>query len=266
MSQINQLFFQNVVDFVSENKTLKSSQKEQIDLVAKAYYTYIIYLDKLFDQEIEINQDSLNTNPLFELTQHHELCIKTLVKLFGEDSTIFESKAVNSKIYFDALVKEKLFDFEQSNFHLNDFEKLAVDKHIPVFFIVDALELLIEDYPTKETKDMLSYIFRGIQMYDDVTDIGEDLQQKQFTYIISKTIHLLKSDDDYYPDNQSYTHKAFFALEELSNPEFDYMVNQFEEAKKIANQLNYSQIENWCTAIIAQVEDWKSQIEDIRNA
>ena len=266
MSQINQLFFQDVVDFLSENVEINRLKKEQLDLVAKTYYNYIIHLDKLIDQEILISAKLLESNPLFNLTNHYELCIKTLIKLFGEDSTIFESKAKYSKIYFDALIKEKLWNFDSTILSKEEFNKIAVEKHIPVFFIVDGIKLLQPNYPTDDIKLMLSLIFRGIQMYDDITDIGEDLQTKQFTYIISKTIEYLKNDNDYYPDNQLYTHKAFFALEELCNPQFDYMIKQFSDAKEIAIKYNLSKIVNWTEVITSQIQDWKHQIEGIRNA
>ncbi|MGV0923191.1 hypothetical protein [Empedobacter tilapiae] len=266
MSQINQLFFQDVVDFLTENVEINSENKNQLDLIAKAYYNYIIHLDKLIDNEIPINQNLLTSNPLFNLTNHYELCIKTLIKLFGEDSSIFESKAKYSKIYFDALIKEKLWNFDSTILSKEEFEQIAVEKHIPVFFIVDGINLLQSNYPSKDIKLMLSYIFKGIQMYDDITDIGDDLQTKQFTYIISNTIQYLKNDNDYYPENQLYTHKAFFALEELSNPQFDFMQEQFSSAKEIAQKYNLVKIVKWVDAINTQLKDWRNQIDEIRNA
>ncbi|TGN22215.1 hypothetical protein [Empedobacter tilapiae] len=266
MSQINQLFFQDVVDFLTENVEINSENKNQLDLIAKTYYNYIIHLDKLIDNEIPINQNLLTSNPLFNLTNHYELCIKTLIKLFGEDSSIFESKAKYSKIYFDALIKEKLWNFDSTILSKEEFEQIAVEKHIPVFFIVDGINLLQSNYPSKDIKLMLSYIFKGIQMYDDITDIGDDLQTKQFTYIISNTIQYLKNDNDYYPENQLYTHKAFFALEELSNPQFDFMQEQFSSAKEIAQKYNLVKIVKWVDAINTQLKDWRNQIDEIRNA
>ena len=53
MSQINQLFFQDIVEFLTENININSDKKSQLDLIAKTYYTYIIYLDKLIDNEIK---------------------------------------------------------------------------------------------------------------------------------------------------------------------------------------------------------------------
>lgn len=266
MNQINQLFFQDVVDFLTENVNIDSDKKSQLDLIAKTYYTYIIYLDKLIDNEIPIDEQLLDDNPLVNLTEHHEKCIKTLINLFGEGSSIFESKSKYSKVYFDALIKEKLWDFDSYVLSKDEFQEIAVDKHIPVFFVVDGIQLLQENYPTEEIKMMLTHIFRAIQMYDDITDIGDDLQNKQFTHIISNTIQLLKSDDDYYPDNQTYTHKAFFALEELCNPQFDYMIEQFSLAKEIAFKYQLNKIVNWVDIINEQIRDWKLQIEEIRNA
>ena len=266
MNQINQLFFQDVVDFLTENVNIDSEKKSQLDLIAKTYYTYIIYLDKLIDNEITIDKQLLDDNPLVNLTEHHEKCIKTLINLFGEDSSIFESKAKYSKIYFDALIKEKLWNFDSYVLSKDEFQEIAVDKHIPVFFIVDGIQLLQKNYPKEEIKEMLSYIFHAIQMYDDMTDISEDLKDKQFTYIISNTIQLLKSDDDYYPDNQSYTHKAFFALEELANPQFSYMIEQFSLAKEIAKKYELNKIVNWINVINEQIIDWKLQIDEIRHA
>ena len=266
MNQINQLFFQDVVDFLTENVNIDSEKKSQLDLIAKTYYTYIIYLDKLIDNEIPIDKQLLDDNPLVNLTEHHEKCIKTLINLFGEDSSIFESKAKYSKIYFDALIKEKLWNFDSYVLSKDEFQEIAVDKHIPVFFIVDGIQLLQKNYPKEEIKEMLSYIFHAIQMYDDMTDISEDLKDKQFTYIISNTIQLLKSDDDYYPDNQSYTHKAFFALEELANPQFSYMIEQFSLAKEIAKKYELNKIVNWINVINEQIIDWKLQIDEIRHA
>ncbi len=266
MSQINQLFFQDIVEFLTENININSDKKSQLDLIAKTYYTYIIYLDKLIDNEITIDKQLLDDNPLVNLTEHHEKCIKTLINLFGEDSSIFESKAKYSKIYFDALIKEKLWNFDSYVLSKDEFQEIAVDKHIPVFFIVDGIQLLQKNYPKEEIKEMLSYIFHAIQMYDDMTDISEDLKDKQFTYIISNTIQLLKSDDDYYPDNQSYTHKAFFALEELANPQFSYMIEQFSLAKEIAKKYELNKIVNWINVINEQIIDWKLQIDEIRHA
>ncbi|MEG1387343.1 MAG: hypothetical protein RSC72_08845 [Algoriella sp.] len=266
MSQINQLFFQDIVEFLTENININSDKKSQLDLIAKTYYTYIIYLDKLIDNEIPIDKQLLDDNPLVNLTEHHEKCIKTLINLFGEDSSIFESKAKYSKIYFDALIKEKLWNFDSYVLSKDEFQEIAVDKHIPVFFIVDGIQLLQKNYPKEEIKEMLSYIFRAIQMYDDMTDISEDLKDKQFTYIISNTIQLLKADDDYYPDNQSYTHKAFFALEELANPQFSYMIEQFSLAKEIAKKYELNKIVNWINVINEQIIDWKLQIDEIRHA
>ena len=266
MSQINQLFFQDIVEFLTENIEINSENKNQLDLISKTYYNYIIHLDKLIDNEILISDKLLESNPLLNLTNHYELCIKTLIKLFGEDSSIFESKAKYSKIYFDALIKEKLWDFDSYVLSKDEFQEIAVDKHIPVFFIVDGIQLLQKNYPKEEIKEMLSYIFHAIQMYDDMTDISEDLKDKQFTYIISNTIQLLKADDDYYPDNQSYTHKAFFALEELANPQFSYMIEQFSLAKEIAKKYELNKIVNWINVINEQIIDWKLQIDEIRHA
>ncbi|MDM1299644.1 hypothetical protein HXZ94_14195 [Empedobacter falsenii] len=265
MSQINQLFFQEIVDFLTENIQINVDSKNKLDLIAKSYYTYIIHLDKLIDNEIKINEKLLHSNPLSNLTGHHELCIKTLIKLFGEDSSIFESKAKYSKIYFDALIKEKLWNFNSTVLSKTEFDQIAIDKHIPVFFIVDGIKLLQPNYPQDDIKNMLSHIFRGIQMYDDITDIGDDLQEKQFTYIISNTIQYLKNDNHYYPDNQTYTHKAFFALEELCNPQFEFMEEQFSAAKEIALKYNLVKIANWIDAIDTQIKDWKNQIDEIRN-
>lgn len=266
MSQINQLFFQDIVDFLTENVELNAENKNQLDLIAKTYYNYIIHLDKLLDHEISINENLLTSNPLFNLTNHYELCIRTLLKLFGENSPIFESKRKYSKIYFDAIIKEKLWDFDSHVLTKEQFEQLAVEKHIPVFFVVDGINILQSDYPSEDIKLMLSSIFKGIQMYDDMTDIGEDLQAQQFTYIISNTIQYLKDDEDYYPNNQLYTHKAFFAVEELCNPQFSYMLDQFSAARKIAMKYNLTKMINWIDIINSQIKDWKNQVEEIRNA
>lgn len=266
MSQINQLFFQDIVGFLTENLTIKIDQLQLLDKIAKSYYTYIIYLDKLVDNEIPIDSINSNNNPLFLLTEHHELCINTIKELYNQNQNIvFLSKSKYSKIYFDALYIEKKFDFDHSKLTLENFEKLAIEKHIPVYFIVDAIQVLFPSYPSNEIKDMLAAIFKGIQMYDDLTDIGEDLQNKQFTYIISKTINYLKADNDYHPEDQSYTHKAFFALEELCNPEFEYMITQFEYAKKMANELEFKKIVSWSETILMQINEWKLQIDLIRN-
>ncbi|WP_413533548.1 hypothetical protein [Empedobacter brevis] len=265
MSKINQIFFQEIVDFLTENIELKDENKSQLDLIAKTYYNYIIHLDKLIDHEIPIHENLLKSNPLVNLTDHYELCIKTLLKLFGDNSPIFESKAKYSKIYFDVLIKEKLWDFDSHILTKDQFEQLAVEKHIPVFFIVDGISLLQPNYNSEDIKLMLSFIFKGIQMYDDITDIGEDLQAKQFTYIISNTIQYLKNDKDYYPDNQLYTHKAFFAIDELCNPQFNYMIEQFSLAKEIVTKYNFTKIENWIDVINSQIKEWKNKVEEIRN-
>ena len=76
----------------------------------------------------------------------------------------------------------------------------------------------------------------------------------------------MKLENDYYPENKTYTHKAFFAVEELSDPEFDYINNQFTLALTIAKELKLWKLVEWISMINAQVNDWKLQIEEIRNA
>ncbi|WP_282630826.1 hypothetical protein [Empedobacter sedimenti] len=265
MNNINQLFFKDIVDYLTEGYEINTEKLTSLDLISKTYYSYIVTLDNLLDQDIKIDDELLKHNPLSNLTEHHEICIKNLIKLYGEDSPIFKSKKKYSDLYFNELIKEKLFNFD-TILSKKQFEELAINKHIPVFFIVDGIQLLKDNYPSERVKEMLKHIFSAIQMYDDITDIGEDLVNNQITYIISKTIQNLKLDHDYYPDNKTYTHKAFFAVEELSNPEFDYINNQFTSAITIAKEIKLLKLVDWISIINAQINDWKLQIEEIRNA
>ena len=265
MNNINQLFFKDIVDYLTEGYEINTDKLSSLDIISKTYYSYIVTLDNLLDQDIKISDELLIHNPLTNLTERHEICIMNLIQLYGEDSTIFESKNKYSGLYFNELIKEKLYNFD-TVLSQKQFEELAINKHIPVFFIVDGIQLLSNNYPSERVKEMLEHIFIAIQMYDDVTDIGEDLVNNQITYIISKTIQSLKLENDYYPENKTYTHKAFFAVEELSNPEFDYINNQFTLALTIAKELKLWKLVEWISMINAQVNDWKLQIEEIRNA
>lgn len=264
MHNINQIFFQEIFDFLSENENIEIQLSEDIDKLIKALYTYVIYIDKLYDNEIQ-NAVFEDRNPLFELTQHYEYCILKLNEIFGNENELIDIKNNYLKIYFDELIDEKKLALEDVDFTYNRFKNLAINKHIPAYFVADCIFKLNNNYPLVQIKEMLSHLFIGIQLYDDVTDLREDLDNNQLTYAISNTIKYLKAENDYHKDNNAYTLKAFYAIEELSNPIFTKMIEEFEKAKEIALQYELSKIQNWIDIIIFQINEWKTQIEQIRN-
>ena len=163
MNNINQLFFKDIVDYLTEGYEINTDKLSSLDIISKTYYSYIVTLDNLLDQDIKISDELLIHNPLTNLTERHEICIMNLIQLYGEDSTIFESKNKYSGLYFNELIKEKLYNFD-TVLSQKQFEELAINKHIPVFFIVDGIQLLSNNYPSERVKEMLENIFIAIQM------------------------------------------------------------------------------------------------------
>ena len=107
MNNINQLFFKDIVDYLTEGYEINTDKLSSLDIISKTYYSYIVTLDNLLDQDIKISDELLIHNPLTNLTERHEICIMNLIQLYGEDSTIFESKNKYSGLYFNELIKEK---------------------------------------------------------------------------------------------------------------------------------------------------------------
>ena len=51
MNNINQLFFKDIVDYLTEGYEINTDKLSSLDIISKTYYFYIVTLDNLLVQD-----------------------------------------------------------------------------------------------------------------------------------------------------------------------------------------------------------------------
>jgi hypothetical protein len=164
---------------------------EQINIAGYFYYLYALQMDKAIDRDVPSEE---RARILFLSDILHEENTKILTHYFGIDSLIWKLKAKRRAEYIGSISQHKNFLYPLSQ---SEFENLADAKSALGKIAIDCVYLL-DKLPTDEHEKLLishKYFSCGLQIYDDIKDIKEDILNQQNNYAITE---FLKQ----YPDEE----------------------------------------------------------------
>lgn len=149
------------------------------------YYESIIILDSVLDKEEEISLQF----PIFMSCQ--EETIKLLSKYFPIESLFWEKWNVRKLEYLRAFKNDKSHNINS----FEEFESHADDKSAIGKVAIDALYYM-RLIPSTETYEkyllMHRYFYTAFQIFDDITDVREDLKSGQFNIALWKVKQNIK--------------------------------------------------------------------------
>jgi hypothetical protein len=155
---------------------------EQINIAGYFYYLYALLLDKAIDRDVPTPERS---RILFIGDILHEENTKILTHYFGIDSPIWKLKAKRKAEYISCINLDKKFLHPLSE---SEFENLADAKSALGKIAIDCV-FILEKLPLDEYEKLLlshRYFSCGLQIFDDIRDIKEDIINQQNNYAITE--------------------------------------------------------------------------------
>jgi Squalene-hopene cyclase C-terminal domain/Prenyltransferase and squalene oxidase repeat len=155
---------------------------EQINIAGYFYYLYALQMDKAIDRDIPSEE---RARILFLSDILHEENTKILTHYFGIDSPIWKLKAKRRAEYIGSISQHKNFLYPLSQ---SEFENLADAKSALGKIAIDCVFLLDKLSHEEYEKLLVShkYFSCGLQIYDDIKDIKEDIINQQNNFAITE--------------------------------------------------------------------------------
>lgn len=151
------------------------------------YYQSILKIDLIIDDK--------DISGFSQILILQEEAIKRLASIYSHNSVFWEYWDKRKKEYFDAVIIEKGFDYD-NNILFSAYEDLADKKSAFGKIAIDCLHLLSSNENISLYQTLLkSHKFFSVafQLYDDVKDFKEDLEKGQFNW----AVHKLKKEVDF---------------------------------------------------------------------
>ena len=172
-------FYLHYVSLFAKQETATIAQ---INIAGYFYYLYALQMDKAIDRDIPSEE---RARILFLSDILHEENTKILTHHFGIDSPIWKLKAKRRAEYIGSIVQNKNFLYPLSQ---SEFENLADAKSALGKIAIDCV-FLLDKLSTEEYEKLLvshRYFSCGLQIYDDIKDIKEDIANQQNNFAITE--------------------------------------------------------------------------------
>lgn len=259
-------FFANELDCLEANFVINDIEKFNLLAEAVKKWSYYIFsLDNIIDQEVDYHKEYIeNTNTLFFATSSLQSSIFDLLKLFTEESIFWLKINEYSKIYFDGLLKEKVYLVHKNILSLSDFQKLTLDKHILSYVPVYGMDLLFSaKKDSSELFTLLNHISYATQMFDDLDDFNKDSQNHQWTYAQSRVVEYMNHNNiEIDPTIDRFQEKLLY-ISGIGSELVIFIKENIESALNISKHMHLSKLTEWLSMFWQYVDAKESKINQL---
>jgi len=247
--------------FCTETKNINNNNfVKLINIAGFLYYLSVIKQDEKFDN---VKKDDNKYIYNYLLTNNlQEESIKILSNLF-ENSSVFWTFWNKRKLkYFDALLNEKLIN---KSIPYSKYTDIAINKSAFGKVAIDAMCIFLDKTNSEEHKALLTshdFFSIGVQIIDDIQDLTEDYNNKQFNWAYNKTILKLKRKKVLNAESFDInTIKKLFYLEGIAVDLYKKALQNFTQARIVISKYEYI---NWSKLIEKKEFESKNYISKIQ--
>lgn len=241
--------------FIGSFINIKSHQIDLLNIAGYLYYKSVLLMDRLIDDSTENK-----ITPFLLISKLQEESIKYLTTVFELNSPFWELWNKRQQEYFHAIQLEKNIACNPS---YKRYQQIADLKAAFGKVAIDCLHILSEEKDKKKYLDLLQshYHFSvGMQLIDDLQDLEEDLENKQFNWAYYQTITKLK-EANYDIDKINISEiKKLIYLKGISTNIRKKALNQFKKSKQFSEP---HQTLGWITIIEKKEKEIKHAIDQI---
>ncbi|MFD2828124.1 hypothetical protein ACFSYG_16725 [Leeuwenhoekiella polynyae] len=268
MSQnsISTYFFTQLLNFISPLCAIDNiADFESFKKAVERYTFYTFSIDALIDTEIDFDS-SINptTHRLVKAHLSNTRSLRTLATLFNKDSNFWIVMDNYMSAYYTGLVLEKQNSSKNIVHNLESFKSYALAKHAPAFVPSSGMLILFKSKTTQaELENMLTPLFYGMQMLDDLEDFDKDIQNNQLTYCISQVQEYIKAENlEVRTDLERFEERVFY-LSGIAKTCNDFAEAQFTKAQQIAKDLGLLELVQWIDSVFEMLEHNRDIIDQV---
>ncbi|PHQ28083.1 hypothetical protein [Leeuwenhoekiella nanhaiensis] len=268
MSQntVSTYFFTRLLDFISPLCVINNDERFNTFKKAVEYYTYYTFtIDALVDGEIafEIGVPAAE-HKLVKANRSNTQSLRILARLFDENSRFWNIMETYMSAYYCGLVLEKQHNTASFSHSLESFKAYALAKHAPAFVPSGGLLLLFESQiDQKRLEKLLTPLFYGMQMLDDLEDFDKDIESGQLTYCISRVRSYIEKEGVENPNNLQRFEERVFYLSGIARECNDFAEEQFQKARAEALNLQLYDLVSWIESMFKMLEHNRNIIDEV---
>lgn len=263
---VSAALFQNLIQLVSSNYNINSSNNlKDFQEGVTLFTTYIFKQDLLVDNEIDwVSQYTSQQNILNEISFSHRMGIQKLSKVFNFDHQFWTYLTQEESLYNNFITKEKYQNITKAEITLANFEEMAFAKHALALVPLKGLDWLFESKKTyEEVKNMFTSIFCGIQMMDDIDDFSKDLESGQWNFIQFQVQKIIKDENLINDGSLDKFEERVFYASGICKESSEYVLLQYENAEKLAQKLEFQDLQIWLSQMILEIKDSIAFVESM---
>jgi hypothetical protein len=169
--------FLNLFKFYEPKFKVNNQEIEKIKEIAVYFYNYVLFIDDIVDSDIYNNKNL----DIYIKKSTFSIMIGTLelFELIRNEDEIWEKLYLYINSYITTICYEK--NIENRKFDIDEFEKLAINKHSLVFFYLDLFTKDLEEDEKQKMRNVLEKLLVVVQSIDDIEDIDTDIQNNIIT-------------------------------------------------------------------------------------
>ncbi|MBB6371098.1 hypothetical protein [Chryseobacterium shigense] len=260
-------FFRNQAYFLKENFIINDEellQKFTTSIEHLCYFT--LEMDKIIDGDYKVNSIEVKNYDFYSAVKSHQESVRIMTEIFPKDHGFWDHLDENNLQYYTTLSREKHNTLIKPILTLKEFEEYAVAKHALAFIPIIGLNYIFSSRGnTEKLKEVYTFIFKGIQMNDDIEDLSADIQNDQWTYVRSRVEEFIKENN---LDNESGLDKfeeRVFYVSGIAEELIAYSKEQFINARNIALENDYKEIVRWLDETISDLSNNEELVSDLVN-
>ena len=263
---VSTYFFTRLIDFISPLCIIDDEAKLSLFKKAVDQYTYYTFtIDALIDGEIKFdNSPNLSDHKLVKAYLSNRMALQSLASIFSADSSFWSVMDHYMSTYYMGLVLEKQNSATKWMHTIESFKSYALSKHAPAFVPSSGLLLLFNASTDQVTlENLLTPLFYGMQMLDDMEDFNKDIESNQLTYCISRVYQYIEEQNmEVRSDLKRFEERVFY-LSGIAKSCNDFATSQFKDAQDQAKALKLNELVLWIDSMFKMLQHNRTIIDQV---
>lgn len=257
-SSIGYYLFQNLLLIISTGYKINDKSKfSTFQHGVKEYKDFVFLQDGVIDNDVDwVSQVENNENALAQSNQHYKNAIFSLLQIFPADHQFWDYLAVEEKLYYSYIIKEKYNNIRKPTLEISDFEEMSYSKHNLALVPIRGMNWLFEakaDY--NDIKNIFTSLFNGMQMMDDIDDFAKDQASGQWNLLHSDVRNIITDENLVNDENLDRFEERIFYASGLCEKYSLYALYQYNNALINAEKFDFPELKIWLTQIIEEVKE-----------
>ncbi|KQS89155.1 hypothetical protein [Chryseobacterium sp. Leaf394] len=250
--------FQNLLLIIStgykiDNKSVFSTFQNGV----KEYRNFVFLQDGIIDNDIDwVSQVENSENIFAQSNQHYKNAIFSLLQIFPTDHQFWDYLAVEEKLYYSYITKEKYNNIRKPVLEISDFEEMSYNKHNLALVPIRGMNWLFEAQARyDDIKNIFTCIFNGMQMMDDIDDFAKDLASGQWNLLHSDVRKIIADENLVNDENLDRFEERIFYASGLCEKYSLYALDQYKKALLNSKKIDFPELKIWLNQIIEEVNE-----------